>query len=193
MRFALLGPLTVTDRFGARVVLPGPRRRVLLAAPLVRANVPVSADAPADEVWDGSPPPGAADTLRSHMSRLRRLLGPEAGAWIAAHPPGYLIRVSAAELDVLEFEDRCREAGAALRGGSWSDASDATARYGAVAGRAVAGRPQPQLARRGRAPPRAPAAPGLGPGRCHRGRAAGSSCAVGPRVPPSSTRVRPRG
>jgi len=38
MRFALLGPLTVTDRFGGRVALPGPRQRVLLAALLVRAH-----------------------------------------------------------------------------------------------------------------------------------------------------------
>jgi hypothetical protein len=51
-------------------------------------------------------PPSAADrTLRSHVGRLRRLLGTQAGR-VVARAPGYLIRVEPAELHLLEFE-RC--------------------------------------------------------------------------------------
>src|ERR1035441_9260160 len=69
---------------GARdpVVVPGARQSALLASLLLSANAPVSCDALAEAVWDGSPPPGAATTLRSHVRRLRVALGPQAGARI---------------------------------------------------------------------------------------------------------------
>ena len=121
VRFALLGPLILADQAGDRVV-PGARQRVLLAALLLSANVPVSRDALAEAVWDGCPPAGAAATLRSHVRRLRRALGPEAGARITARDPGYLICVREPELDVLEFEALCRDAGAARRAARWAEA-----------------------------------------------------------------------
>jgi DNA-binding SARP family transcriptional activator len=128
MRFALLGPLLVDDGAGDLVTLSGPRLRVLLAALLLQANVPVSAEALAEAVWDGEPPPGAAETLRSYVRRLRRVLGPEAGARIVARSPGYLVRVEPAELDVVEFEASCTDASAALRKRAWAEASAAAAR-----------------------------------------------------------------
>lgn len=75
MWFGVLGPLLVRD--GDSVVsVPAGRQRVLLAALLMRAGAVVSADALADYLWDGSPPSGAETTLRSHVMRLRRVLGP---------------------------------------------------------------------------------------------------------------------
>ncbi len=68
------------------------------------------------------PSAGAAATLRSHVRRLRRALGPEAGARITARDPGYLICVREPELDVLEFEALCRDAGAARRTARWAEA-----------------------------------------------------------------------
>jgi DNA-binding SARP family transcriptional activator/tetratricopeptide (TPR) repeat protein len=127
MRFALLGPLTVADSGGREVVLAGPRQRVLLAALLLHANVPVPADALAEMVWDRSPPPGAVATLRSYVRRLRQALGSGAARVVARHP-GYLIRVDQQELDVLEFEALCRDASAALRAGDWTNASSAAVR-----------------------------------------------------------------
>jgi DNA-binding SARP family transcriptional activator len=124
VRFALLGTLTLDGGAGDPVVVSGVRQRALLASLLLSANVPVSSDALAEAVWDGSPPPGAAATLRSHIRRLRRPLGPQAGARITACDPGYLISVQEPELDVLGFEAACAEAGAAR----WSEASAAAAR-----------------------------------------------------------------
>jgi DNA-binding SARP family transcriptional activator/tetratricopeptide (TPR) repeat protein len=127
MRFSLLGPLAVTDGAGGRATIAGPRLRVLLAALLLHANIPVPAGELAEMVWDGSPPSGAVATLRSYVMRLRRALDSES-ARITASDPGYVIRVEQAELDVLEFEALCRDARAALRGSEWADASAAAAR-----------------------------------------------------------------
>jgi DNA-binding SARP family transcriptional activator len=79
----LLGPLEVVDDSGGLIMVAGPRQRVLLAALAARANEPVSPDALAEAVWDGAPPPGYPATLRSHLMRLRRALGPQ----IAEVPP----------------------------------------------------------------------------------------------------------
>jgi DNA-binding SARP family transcriptional activator/tetratricopeptide (TPR) repeat protein len=127
MRFSLLGPLVVADSAGGRVAIAGPRLRVLLAALLLHANIPVPAGELAEMVWDGSPPPGAISTLRSYVRRLRCAVDP-GGTRIAARDPGYLIRVEPAELDILEFEALSRDTRAALRAGEWADASAAAAR-----------------------------------------------------------------
>ncbi|MGF7239194.1 MAG: BTAD domain-containing putative transcriptional regulator [Frankia sp.] len=127
MRFSLLGPLVVTGSSGSPVPLGGPRLRVLLAALLLRANVPVPAGELAEMVWDGSPPSGAVSTLRSYVRRLRRALGDDA-ARVAACGPGYLIRVEGRELDILEFEAFCQDTRVAVRAGEWADASAAATR-----------------------------------------------------------------
>ena len=127
MRFALLGPLVVADGEGNPAALAGPRLRVLLAALLLHANVPVPAGELAEMVWDGTPPAGAAATLRSYAARLRRALGDDPARIVARHP-GYLIRAGRHELDVLQFEALCADARAALRAGQWTDASAAAAR-----------------------------------------------------------------
>src|ERR1035441_7257678 len=128
LRFALLGTLTLAGGAGDPVVVSGARQRALLASLLLSANVPVSPDALAEAVWDGSPPPGAPATLRSHIRRLRQALGPQAGARIKACDPGYLISVQEPELDVLRFEAACADAGAARRAARWPEASAAAAR-----------------------------------------------------------------
>jgi DNA-binding SARP family transcriptional activator/tetratricopeptide (TPR) repeat protein len=126
VRFGLLGPLVVASEDGGAVPVDGARLRVLLAALLLQAPKPVLGEALAEAVWDGAPPPGAARTLRSHVGRLRRVLGPEAGRLVALEP-GYLIRAEPAELDVLEFERLCQVAGTALREKAWQTAADAAA------------------------------------------------------------------
>ncbi len=125
VRFALLGPMELASTTGERIPMPGPRQRILLAALLLSANVPVSVDALAEAVWDGSPPPGALSTLRSHVRRLRAAIGSGAEAQITARPPGYLIRVPPPALDLLMFGALCREASAARRGARWAEVSAA--------------------------------------------------------------------
>ena len=127
MRFSLLGPLVVTDSAGGRVAIAGPRLRVLLAALLLDANIPVPAGELAEMVWDGSPPAGAVVTLRTYVRRLRRALGTDA-ARITARGPGYLISVAESELDILEFGALCRDTRAALQAGQWAGACAAGTR-----------------------------------------------------------------
>jgi DNA-binding SARP family transcriptional activator len=121
MWFGVLGPLQVRD--GERPVeLPKGRQRVLLAALLVHAGRPVPADALAEVVWDGTPPSGALVTLRSHVLRLRRVLGPRAGPRLVTRYPGYLLQAAEDEVDLLRFRGLCQEAGAAMRAGAWARA-----------------------------------------------------------------------
>jgi DNA-binding SARP family transcriptional activator/tetratricopeptide (TPR) repeat protein len=127
VRFELLGPCLVDDA-GAQVSVAGGRLRVLLAALLLAANRPVAGEVLAEAVWDGSPPTGYQTTLRSHVMRLRRALPDDVAARIVARPPGYLIQIDQAELDVLQFDAACREAAAELRAERWTEASQAAIR-----------------------------------------------------------------
>jgi DNA-binding SARP family transcriptional activator/tetratricopeptide (TPR) repeat protein len=121
MWFGVLGPLLVADG-EMTVEVPAGRQRALLAALLLHAGHPVSADALAETVWDGMPPPGAAATLRSHVMRLRRALGTAAGARVVTRFPGYLVEAGAQEVDLLQFATLRRDGGAAVRDGAWEQA-----------------------------------------------------------------------
>jgi DNA-binding SARP family transcriptional activator len=123
MWFGILGPLLVRDGDEA-VAVSAARQRVLLAALLVHAGKAVPAGALAELVWDGAPPAGAAVTLRSHVLRLRRTLGPRAGQRVLTQCPGYLIQAREDEVDLLEFASWCRAGGDALRVSDWSLASE---------------------------------------------------------------------
>ena len=118
MWFAILGPLLVHDG-EIQVDVPNGRRRVLLAALLMHTGNPVPAGALAEVVWDGSPPPGAEVTLRSHVLGLRRVLGPLPGPGWSPGTPGYLLQAGEDEVDVLRFRCLCRDGGTALREGAW--------------------------------------------------------------------------
>ncbi|MEV0281358.1 BTAD domain-containing putative transcriptional regulator [Streptomyces sp. NPDC050610] len=134
MEFLLLGPLSV--RLNAReVYVSAPRQRVVLATLLLNVNHVVSVDRIAGYVWDGSPPPSAAATIRTYVMRLRQVLGEQASARIITRAPGYLIALgedesdlgrftahrhrAAAHADVGNMEDSCAELTEALAG--WRD------------------------------------------------------------------------
>jgi DNA-binding SARP family transcriptional activator len=122
MWFGILGPLLVRD--GDVVVdVPAARQRALLAALLLRAGRPVPADVLAEIVWEGMPPPGAQTTLRSHVLRLRRVLGPGAGARVRTRRGAYLVEATPEEVDALRFTQLAQAGGAAVRAGDWARAS----------------------------------------------------------------------
>jgi DNA-binding SARP family transcriptional activator/tetratricopeptide (TPR) repeat protein len=126
VHFGVLGPLLI-QAGGTEVTVRGARLRVLLAALLARAGRPVTVAELAEFVWDGEPPDGARDTVRAHLMRLRRALGPDAGARIATHAPGYRLVVSEEEVDALWFA-RCYQDGAmAFAAGRWAQARTAFA------------------------------------------------------------------
>src|SRR5215813_2839061 len=110
----LLGPVRAI-RFGGEIALGGPKQRAVLALLMLEAGRVVSAARLMDEVWRGSPPPGAAKTLRSYISRLRALLGPEVE--LMARGGGYVITVDPGHVDVGRFERLAAAGHAALGNG----------------------------------------------------------------------------
>jgi DNA-binding SARP family transcriptional activator/tetratricopeptide (TPR) repeat protein len=122
MWFGLLGPLCIRSD-DAELPVPAARHRVLLAALLVQAGHVVPVDALGEAVWDGAPPAGARITLRTYVSRLRQELGPALGGRVLTRSPGYLIEATEDEVDLLRFEALCRSGAAAVRSGSWQQAS----------------------------------------------------------------------
>ena len=97
----LLGPVQVV-RAGSDVGLGGPRPRAVLALLVLEAGRVVPAWRLMEEVWRGSPPPGAAATLRSYMSRLRGALAPDTA--LEARGGGYLLDVDPSAVDAVRFE-----------------------------------------------------------------------------------------
>src|SRR4051794_40433964 len=87
---------------GAARSVAGIRRQAVLAALALAPGHVVSTDRLADLVWGDAAPPTAANTLQSHVSYLRRLLG--ARGAILARPPGYLLDLGAEATDVAAAE-----------------------------------------------------------------------------------------
>jgi predicted ATPase/DNA-binding SARP family transcriptional activator len=110
----LLGPVQVA-RSGCEIALGGPRPRAVLALLVLEAGRVVPAGRLVEEVWRGSPPPGAAKTLRSYVSRLRALLSPDAA--LAARGGGYVLGLDPVMVDAVRFERLAGAGQAALSGG----------------------------------------------------------------------------
>ncbi|GAA4873163.1 AfsR/SARP family transcriptional regulator [Kitasatospora terrestris] len=123
--FGLLGPLEIRVA-GSTVTVPS-RVRVLLASLLCRPNQTVGVEELADAVWSNEPPRAAGATLRSHVLRLRRLLG-EAAVRIETTGSGYRIGLDPhTELDATIFSAHGEAARAAARRGDWQTVSRSAA------------------------------------------------------------------
>jgi len=101
LELGLLGPVRAV-RAGRELRLGGPRQRAVLALLVVEAGRVVPAGRLIEELWRGDPPPGAATTLRSYVSRLRGLLAPD--ATLVALGGGYLLTLGSGRVDAVEFE-----------------------------------------------------------------------------------------
>jgi predicted ATPase/DNA-binding SARP family transcriptional activator len=107
--FGVLGVLEVR-RDGVPVPVPGGRRRAVLAALLIRAGRPASADMLIDAAWGDELPADPRPALQTVLSRLRGVLG---GGVLQAGPAGYVIDPGPGRLDAERFEAlRARAAGA---------------------------------------------------------------------------------
>jgi DNA-binding SARP family transcriptional activator len=107
----LLGPVQII-RAGREVALGGPRQRAVLALLVLESGRVVPAGRLVDEVWRGSPPPGAATTMRSYVSRLRKLLAPDVE--LVGRGGGYVLRADPDIVDAVRFEQLARAGQAAL-------------------------------------------------------------------------------
>jgi YVTN family beta-propeller protein len=136
MDFRILGPLEVCDG-GRPLALGGEKQQALLAILLLHRNEVVSADRLIDELWGESPPPGARQTLRAYVSKLRRAMAtngadPSAGGESEPTPGdrvvltsgrGYLVEVAPGELDLDRFADAAGRGRDALATGRPEDAA----------------------------------------------------------------------
>jgi predicted ATPase/DNA-binding SARP family transcriptional activator len=131
----LLGPVEALAG-GRAVPLGGRRQRALLALLALDSGRRVPAATVAEELWDGAPPTGAENTLRTYVSRLRQALGRDA---VVAQAGGYALAVDADGLDVWRFERLVREGRDALsRGASGLAANRLSAALDLWRGRALA-------------------------------------------------------
>ena len=101
LRVAVLGPLSLTVD-GRDVAVPGSKRRAVLALLAMAAPEVASADRLVDGVWPDEPPASGRAALQSHVSRLRRHLGPHASR-LTRTDAGYRLALAAGELDAARF------------------------------------------------------------------------------------------
>ena len=113
-------PLQVLGANG-ELEIPGARRRALLVRLLVSANHMTSTDRLAEDLWEGDPPPGAASTLQSHISFLRKALGRDR---IHRSGGGYVLEVGTSELDAHVAESESMRGQSALADGHLNEATE---------------------------------------------------------------------
>jgi YVTN family beta-propeller protein len=108
--YRLLGPLEVS-RDGQAVGVGGPKQRALLAILLLHANQPVHRDVLIDRLWGEHPPAGAEHAVDVYIWRLRKTLDRAAtGSCVLTRAGGYLLQVTAEQIDIARF-DRLAEDG----------------------------------------------------------------------------------
>ena len=102
MLIRLLGPFEVHGSRGP-IAVTSSRQRTVLALLALHAGRPVPVVRLVDAVWPVDPPDSARNSLQSHVTRLRTVLGgPEL---ITLEPAGYRLAVAPEQIDVLAFED----------------------------------------------------------------------------------------
>lgn len=97
----VLGPVAV-ERSGAAVALGGAKQALLLGALVARRRGALTSDQLCDVLWGDAPPASAATTAQSHLSRLRRILEPEAS--IDAYASSYVLVAPPETFDADRFE-----------------------------------------------------------------------------------------
>src|SRR5215208_624635 len=126
LRIEVLGPVEAWVN-GRQVALGGQRPRALLAVlALMRGRV-MTSERLIDELWGNAPPPRARDSLRMHVSRLRKALA-EAGEdtdRLVGRAGGYILDLEPGSLDVDRWEAALGRARRAHTDGRLDDARTA--------------------------------------------------------------------
>ncbi|MEU3855247.1 BTAD domain-containing putative transcriptional regulator [Streptomyces sp. NPDC029554] len=109
LRFSVLGPVRAW-RSGKEVDLGSPQQRAVLAVLLIQEGRSVSIDHLIHAIWGDTPPLAAVPTLRTYISRLRRVFEADLSAssevqFITSTAGGYAIPASGSHsLDLTDFE-----------------------------------------------------------------------------------------
>jgi predicted ATPase/DNA-binding SARP family transcriptional activator len=107
LELRVLGPVEVV-RAGQTVATGGPKPRLVLAMLAARRGSVVSTERLCEELWPDDAPADPAGVLQSIVSRLRRILRPDAE--IVARPPGYVLELAEERVDAGRFESLCAQA-----------------------------------------------------------------------------------
>lgn len=104
IRFHLLGPLRVAVD-GTEVPIATRRQRALLVLLLLNVGKVVPSERLIDRLWDGTPPPQGAVTLRSYVSNIRQALGGPAGfgSALVTRGHGYCLEVPPESVDAVRM------------------------------------------------------------------------------------------
>jgi YVTN family beta-propeller protein len=108
MDFRILGPLEVIAN-GQPLALGGSKQRAALAVLLLHANETVSVDRLIDALWGERAPAGAVQSVRVHISRLRKALNGGDGtgsgqSGLVTTSGGYQLKVDDDSFDLARFE-----------------------------------------------------------------------------------------
>jgi DNA-binding SARP family transcriptional activator len=109
MDFRILGPFEVMGT-GGPVALRGAKRRGLLACLVVHAGQPMSTDWLVTELWGDDGPDGAARTVQTYVSQLRKLVRSD-GVCLETRPGGYVLEIPLEQIDAYRFERDVTAAG----------------------------------------------------------------------------------
>jgi predicted ATPase/DNA-binding SARP family transcriptional activator/class 3 adenylate cyclase len=109
MEFRILGSFEVVGSAGL-VDLRGAKRRGLLVCLVVHAGQPMSTDRLVEELWGDGDTQGAARTVQTYVSQLRKLLDGEAVS-LKTRPGGYELEVDPEDVDAFRFEKAVTAAG----------------------------------------------------------------------------------
>jgi DNA-binding SARP family transcriptional activator len=112
MEFRILGSFEVIGTAGV-LDLRGAKRRGLLACLVVHAGQPLSTDRLVEELWGNQGSDGAARTVQTYVSQLRKLLHAETAS-LQTRPGGYALEVNPGDVDAYRFEQGVTAAGAEL-------------------------------------------------------------------------------
>lgn len=100
VRISVLGPIEVVVGRRSRPV-PGRRARALLAALVIGIDHAVPVEHLVAALWGDDPPRSSRNTLQTHVSTLRSLLGRDV---IEFDDDAYLLRIDPTEVDAVAFE-----------------------------------------------------------------------------------------
>ncbi len=122
VHFRTLGPLEIFDGNDRPVALDSPRLRAVVCRLLIDPGHVVPADNLVAALWGDDPPAGAAGTVQTYVTRLRRALEPGrqargAASVLLTRPAGYVISLDDSSLDAAAFATLVRSASEAMTAG----------------------------------------------------------------------------
>jgi DNA-binding SARP family transcriptional activator len=107
LRVSVLGSLVVSRR-GEELTLGIGLRRVVFGLLAVHPNTRLHRGSIIDILWQDGPPVTAVNQVQAHVSRLRRILGPnpdDTACPLKSFGTSYMLHVTSRQLDLLAFHD----------------------------------------------------------------------------------------